>query len=200
MKIVLSRKGFDSTTGGGPSPILDEALISLPIPDAHGSVRFSDVEPSIGRLVSDLTGGRIESDAPAHLDPDLRRGALRRRPDGWRPAFGQVGPAQGHLARCGVGVGDLFLFFGLFRQAYEDPRDGRVRWVPDARNQHVIFGWMEVEEVLRLHRDGPMHAGLRCHPHVTHKFGANDTQARHAIATASHPSPPRAGVQQPRCW
>jgi hypothetical protein len=33
MKIVLSRKGFDGTYGGFPSPILEDGLmISLPIP------------------------------------------------------------------------------------------------------------------------------------------------------------------------
>jgi len=38
MKIVLSRKGFDSSYGGCPSPILpDESLLSLPIPE----MRFS---------------------------------------------------------------------------------------------------------------------------------------------------------------
>jgi hypothetical protein len=32
LKIVFSRKGFDSKSGGGPSPIIDGALFSLPIP------------------------------------------------------------------------------------------------------------------------------------------------------------------------
>jgi hypothetical protein len=39
MKVILSRKGFDSASGGMPSPILpDGTLISLPIPcDRPGS-------------------------------------------------------------------------------------------------------------------------------------------------------------------
>lgn len=37
MKIILSRKGFDSSYGGYPSPILpDGSLLSIPIP----SMRF----------------------------------------------------------------------------------------------------------------------------------------------------------------
>ena len=33
MKVILSRKGFDSSNGGCPSPILpDGTLLSLPIP------------------------------------------------------------------------------------------------------------------------------------------------------------------------
>ena len=35
MKVILSRKGFDSSNGGCPSPILsDGTLLSLPIPSA----------------------------------------------------------------------------------------------------------------------------------------------------------------------
>jgi len=36
MKIILSRKGFDSTYGGFPSPIFEDGrMISLPIPISH---------------------------------------------------------------------------------------------------------------------------------------------------------------------
>ncbi|NCB03524.1 MAG: hypothetical protein EOM67_15440 [Spirochaetia bacterium] len=37
MKVILSRKGFDSKYGGRPSPILpDGTLLSLPIPYSQG--------------------------------------------------------------------------------------------------------------------------------------------------------------------
>ncbi len=37
MKVILSRKGMDSTSGGIASPILpDGTLLSLPIPDKMG--------------------------------------------------------------------------------------------------------------------------------------------------------------------
>ena len=36
MKIILSRKGFDSSSGGGPSPIVDGRCLSLPIPEVRG--------------------------------------------------------------------------------------------------------------------------------------------------------------------
>lgn len=39
-----------------------------------------------------------------------------------RCAFGQTGAAQSHLANNGVGIGDLFLFFGLFSES-----DGSAR-------------------------------------------------------------------------
>ncbi|MFC1955807.1 hypothetical protein ACFLWZ_04680 [Chloroflexota bacterium] len=47
MKVILSRKGFDSSYGGYPSPILpDGRLISLPIPSPHSyedSFHYSDL-------------------------------------------------------------------------------------------------------------------------------------------------------------
>ncbi len=44
MKVILSRKGFDSQYGGKPSPILpDGRLISLPIPSQDDKLRYSDL-------------------------------------------------------------------------------------------------------------------------------------------------------------
>lgn len=44
MTIILSRKGFDSGSGGGPSPILPFGTpCSLPIPDPRSKVRYADV-------------------------------------------------------------------------------------------------------------------------------------------------------------
>ena len=44
MKIILSRKGFDSSNGGIPSPILpDGTLLSLPIPGKFDNLSFDDL-------------------------------------------------------------------------------------------------------------------------------------------------------------
>ena len=118
MRVILSRKGFDSGAGGCPSPILpDGRLLSLPIPDVASPLRYRDLQAGdvdLGELVEQLTGGRYPAGHPAHLDPDLQVGTLARAPH-WRPLLGQSGSAQGHLLNQGVGVGDLFLFFGLFQ-------------------------------------------------------------------------------------
>jgi hypothetical protein len=89
-----------------------------------------------------------------HLDPDLRPG----RAPGWVPAFGQAGAAQTHLANQGVGVGDLFLFFGRFRQT-EQATDGRLRYVRGAPVQHIIFGYLQVGDIVQGEqvRDYPWH-------------------------------------------
>ena len=45
MKIILSRKGFDGTAGGVPSPIMpDGTLLSLPIPAKMDKLRYSDIQ------------------------------------------------------------------------------------------------------------------------------------------------------------
>jgi hypothetical protein len=150
MKLILSRKGFDSTNGGCPSPILDGRLCSLPIPDAGASTRYREISPfngsSIARIVEDLTRVRIMRGDGAHLDPDLRRDAIARIA-GWRPIFGQAGAAQSHLSRHGIGRGDLFLFFGCFRSA-EKVGDA-FRFVRAAPKFHVIFGWLQVGKIAR---------------------------------------------------
>lgn len=44
MKIILSRKGFDSSNGGIPSPILpDGTLLSIPIPGKFDNLSFDDL-------------------------------------------------------------------------------------------------------------------------------------------------------------
>jgi Nucleotide modification associated domain 3 len=142
MRVVLSRKGFDSTSGGGPSPLLpDGRLVSLPIPERRPtphSPRYSDV--GLAPLMRSL-GYRAEQ--TAHLDPDLVADRRERR-SGWRGAFGQVGAAAGHLLNQGVGPGDLFLFFGLFRRASSDEAGG-CRFVPGQKPFHAIWGYLEVD-------------------------------------------------------
>lgn len=75
MKIVLSRKGFDSSCGGAASPILAHGtLFSVPIPSADSAMTYDELRVgdwSVGSLVEDLTTGRVRGRDGAHLDPDL---------------------------------------------------------------------------------------------------------------------------------
>jgi hypothetical protein len=158
VKIILSRKGFDSQYGRIPSPILpDGTLLSLPIPTSESGRRFPDLEHQGLRysdLIVALGGDPAVADGCCHLDPDLRPGTA----SGWVPAFGQTGAAQTHLASQGVGIGDLFLFFGRFRQTECAP-DGRLRYVQTAPVQHIVFGYLQVGAVVQGDRvrDYPWH-------------------------------------------
>ncbi len=166
MKIIFSRKGFDSSAGGVPSPILpDGTLLPLPIPDRHSGVAYGQInlrDRNLGEVVESLTKGRIPARYNAHLDPDLEESALLR-PPGWRPSLGQARSAQGVLKKNGVGPGDLFLFFGWFREA--EMVGARLRFRRGAPDLHVLFGWLDVDRVI------PIDAGnapdwAKDHPHV----------------------------------
>ena len=129
MKIVFSRKGFDSGSGGGASPIVDGKPISLPIPDTKGIARTTYGDLGLGEHASKASKGAYGPESQCHHDPMFTG-------DG-RCLFGQVGAAQTHLANQGVGVGDTFLFFGLFRRDGEAPH-------------HRIFGYLKIEEMISL--------------------------------------------------
>jgi hypothetical protein len=179
MKIILSRKGFDSGSGGVPSPILpDGRLVPLPIPatrDPHSYGEVSVNGMQLGPLVEDLTRGRIERTNRCHLDPDLDAMSLKRVA-GWRPAFGQIGASQGHLARHAVGRGDLFLFFGWFRAI--EQRGGQWGYGADAPELHVIYGWLMVGDVIDLATEPGNSSRLVAHadhPHVCARDKASNT-------------------------
>lgn len=175
MKLILSRKAFDSGAGKVANPILDDgAMIPMPIPDKQSPIRYRDITIAghdLGNVAVDITGGRTRSDHFAHLDPDLIESAYPRQP-GWRPIFGQVGVAQSVLAREGVGPGDLFLFFGWFRRATAS--GGRLRPVPGAPDLHVIWGWLQVDAVVPV--GGVEHpTWMSYHPHIASPRGRGNT-------------------------
>ena len=173
MRIIFSRKGFDSATGRVPSPTFrdrDDQMLSLPIPDKTSEFKYRCITgnspASIAELVRDLTNGKIQPSYGVHLDPDLDRGRRPRGP-GWRPLFGQADAAQSHLENHGVSRGDIFLFFGLFRRV---ERIG-VSW-RHCRNEaakHVIWGWLQIDEMIDPSKSGSHPAWARYHPHFSMK-------------------------------
>lgn len=198
MRIIFSRKGFDSSVGGHPSPILpDGTLLSLPIPSRLDSVRYEDLRSPCGRTIArvleDLGSPRRRPRHGAHLDPDLQRTACARS-RGWQPCFGQVGAAGGHLRNQGVGVGDVFLFYGWFRRTRE--HRGRLRFVTDAPDVHLIFGYLQVGRILYANELTGIPKGLRCHPHAHPQRlrQANNTLYLASRNLSLHPDLPGHGV------
>ena len=165
MKLILSRKGFDTGSGGCPSPIFpDGTMFSLPIPVAADRITYGELrhhsqdcgEVNIGEMVADLTRrrrpeNRIGPNSPAHLDPHLNiktypEVAKSKQAKNWRGLLGQEDRAQGHLNNQGVGKGDLFLFFGLYRRVEcLDQGDRKWRFAREPR-RHVLWGWLQVGE------------------------------------------------------
>jgi hypothetical protein len=168
MKLIISRKGFDAANGGMASPILpDGRLLPLPIPNEHDARTFNDLnvgKTDLGRILSDLSHGKHTLETNIHLDPDLDR-AKRLRPRGWRPSLGTT---QGHLSKKSIGAGDVFLFFGWFRDV--EKINGNWHYVKGALNKHVLFGWLEVADVISTAKIGnklfSAHPWIADHPHV----------------------------------
>jgi hypothetical protein len=82
MKVILSRKGFDSKFGGMPSPIMpDNTLLSMPIPSLNGNNKYSDLQYggiSYETILKKLRPKKynaihLKYKGKCHLDPDLRR-------------------------------------------------------------------------------------------------------------------------------
>ena len=182
MKVILSRKGFDSAAGGFASPVIMPAGImkSLPIPSDIGTHLYSEVKAhykdiSIYGLIKLMRrDGQIRTGtwvsalrARCHLDPDLDRSAVKR-PAGWLGSFGQVDASESQLENQGVKEGDLFLFFGWFREYTENSADGSLKPVPRS-DRHVIFGYLQIGQILRTCHDVIPHA-VREHPHAQKDF------------------------------
>lgn len=166
MKIILSRKGFDSENGGIPNPILpDGTLLSLPIPSKTDETKFADLyygDVNYYEIIQSLKPNtKIKESYTCHLDPDIRRSVINR-PNGWQPAFGQEGASLRHLQKQGVGVGDLFLFFGWFRQT--ELIDGKLSYVKGAPDLHIIYGYLQVGSIIESPNDAPQ--WLNQHPHI----------------------------------
>ncbi len=149
MQVILSRKGFDGTYGGCPSPILpDGTMVSMPIPGEGDMYKYKDLLFPGGKTYFDVwndlkpKGNKVTT---CHLDPDIRKG-IRKECVGWKPAFGQCDAAQGHLLNQGIKEGDLFLFFGWFRKV--EYMSGHWRYIKAAPRIHAIYGYMQVKRIL----------------------------------------------------
>ena len=168
MKIIFSRKGVDSAAGRCASALVNGRPVSLPIPTSMPTAtRYGDLAAPISAIACDLSRGRLASYQPCHLDPDIDREALEvARPLGWRGALGQVSAALSHLRNAGVGRDDVFLFWGLFRACKRGP----TGWRYAGPRRHVIFGWLQVGDILDLGPDGShaltRYPWLERHPHV----------------------------------
>lgn len=193
MKIVFSRKGFDGGSGGVASPIVNGVPVSIAIPGGPSEpYRYRDLQhPLVGPiapLVERITKGRITARHWAHADPVLPlapgqavlgQAVLGQAVLG-QAVLGQTGTAQAHLENQGVGAGDVFVFFGLFRD-YDAPKGdpgSACRNHPDSRPHHRIFGMMTVERVAHIGADPGKgswrdHGLLAPHPH-TERAGQSD--------------------------
>ncbi|GAC1361934.1 MAG: hypothetical protein NVSMB32_01670 [Actinomycetota bacterium] len=190
MRVIFSRKGFDSSSGGRPSPILpDGRMVSLPIPESPrfaglpGARRYADLRLAgqgtyleamrslgIGQVTEGGRGIPLTEATTCHLDPDIQPG-LVPRPLGWQAIFGQAGAPQSHLARQGVGVGDIFVFFGWFRRTRHE--GGTLRYASD-KPIHALWGYLAIGGVVPITADVDI-AWAADHPHFSRRARVANT-------------------------
>lgn len=167
MRIIFSRKGFDSSAGGGPSPIVGGVPLSLPIPAGKASVTTYSAL-GLGDHAAKASRGKLGADDLCHHDPMFLENGVC--------AFGQCGAAQTHLERQGVGLGDVFVFFGLFAQE------------ETGEPHHRIFGYLRVAQMVPLSGGAPEELVALGHPHALAMHHSNDVIWRGEGRTALHAS------------
>lgn len=171
MKIILSRKGFDSQYGGSPSPILpNDRLISIPIPDHDDKIQYNELEfnnINYEEMMKQLRIYKRYLSKTCHLDPDLYRD-IYGRTEGWKPIFGQKGGRQTHLEKQQVDEDDLFLFYGSFRKA-EYNKYGELSFVEGSEAIHVIFGYLQIDRIMKNN----FPEWMKYHPHASINYKLN---------------------------
>lgn len=168
MKVILSRKGFDAKAGGYPSPILPNGdMISLPIPE-NTNTYYKDLmtnnNMSYLDLMKQLGMNKFNSNSSVHLDPDIRN--VRKGNNAWQPLFGQCGSSGSHLINNNVCKGDIFLFFGWFRNTVIT--SSGLKYDPKDKNgRHIIWGYMQIEDIITVDNIDPKteNKTILNHPH-----------------------------------
>ena len=176
MKVILSRKGFDSSNGGIVSPIFEDGtLVSFPIPsddkDSFSDLQYEGI--SYSDILLDL---HYRGKSYCHVDPDLDQNRRKTKVDGWVPAFGQINQSAVYLKNKGIRKGDLFLFFGNFHCVRN--KGGHFEYIKKAgdfykdKDLQVIWGYLQVGEII----DDPIEQGkLWWHPHSSENRKNNRT-------------------------
>lgn len=178
MKVILSRKGFDSSYGGCASPILpDGTMLSMPIPGGEDcQLKFEDIkygENTYLDIWNKLYPKHKTDKLNCHLDPDIRADVRTKPVDNWFAAFGQTDKAQRHLNNRGVSEGDLFLFFGWFRET-----DSSFCFVPKSKDKqkskdkHIIFGYLQIGKIVK---EEEIKNNYPWHPHAKGEYGSDNT-------------------------
>ena len=201
-------------------PIPESASRAQAAGQSGVGVRYGDLprHARVGALQEHLRA--IDAGRFVHLDPDLRpelRPELRpdlpprllarkvragqqvrvgqgRVGQSQERLFGQEGAAERHLRNQEVGPGDLFLFFGWFREA--TLQNGV--WTRRGAEEHCLWGWLQIAESHAV-SSAAAATGLDWaahHPHVAHwdRYDRHNRLYRARRRLSFAPAVPGAGV------
>ena len=172
MKIIFSRKGFDSQFGKQPSPVLpDGTLLSLPIPRKGDINTFGELfyeGKSYFDIIKELKPTTtLTAIDTCHLDPDIRKDIELPQPKDRVSIFGQCDAALTVLKKHDVKKDDIFLFFGWFQET-EYAKNGTLRYKKDAPHLHIVYGYLQIGEVYSCSEEVPSY--VQHHAHLSSSF------------------------------
>ena len=139
MRDIFSRKGFDSSAGGGHSPIVDGRPLSLPIPDTKGFSRTTYGDLGLGEYAAQASRGKLGARDLCHHAPKVRQ-------DGTF-VFGQHCAAQTHPVP--VGPPSLWRRPEWFTRGGLSYHDKPERWLRGGKLQSVARGQEFVADIGR---------------------------------------------------
>lgn len=158
MKVILSRKGFDSNTGGITNVILENGdLISFPIPeyiqdgvkeDSFDMLVYNNIEYS--KILNNLG---YHHNQKCHIDPDINQKIRKETIDEWVAIFGQCDQAASYLVNTvKIEEGDIFLFFGNYHHVEVSNNKFQARkktgeFYIDSDLQ-LIWGYLQVGKIV----------------------------------------------------
>lgn len=201
MKVILSRKGFDSKNGGIVSPILEDGtMISFPIPSPDANT-YSELECDglpYPKLLHDLNYREDRHGTHCHIDPDLSLTRRKDPPANWFPAFGQINASASYLRNIGIAPGDIFLFFGNFHHVTKSP-DGTYCYTRHTgdfyqdNDLQAVWGYLQVGEILSTPEQQET---APWHPHSIPERTSNRTNVIFKASThlSFSPDMPGAGI------
>lgn len=183
MKVILSRKGFDTSIGKIPNVILeDNSLLIFPIPAPdekylYEKLHYKNMEESLYQILKNL-GYDFSQGITCHPDPDLTNWCNVE--NGWHAAFGQCGSSASYLRESvKIEEGDLFLFFGQFCKC--DVKKGKYDWnnYGYGNRIHLIWGYLQVGKIVNTEEE--MCTDFSAHPHSQKKYWENKASVKNNV-------------------
>lgn len=174
MKVILSRKGLDSTYCDIANLCINNTeLVMLPIMSKNNTATYKDLSlcenPTTSNVVEQIFNHSktINTDTHCHVDPNLIN---FYKVDSFLGSLGQVNSSQAHLLNQGVSVGDIFIFFGLFNDCNTSQSEVKVF---KSKSKHIIFGYLQIGEIVypnslsnkERHDYESKYSWLKLHPH-----------------------------------
>ena len=175
MKVILSRKGFDSSNGGIVSPIMEDGtLISFPIP-SDDKDQFEDLfylGHPYTKILQDLNYKENPKYPNCHVDPDLTQDRRSDRIEDWCPIFGQISSSASYLLKnVKVDIGDIFLFFGNYHRVKYT--NGKYQYIKNSgdfysdNDLQLIWGYMQGGRIIQSSEEQRKYSW---HPHSRNDY------------------------------